>query len=61
MRSPIQSARSVRLFRLAIGSLLLLAGMVLLVAQALAWLELEPCILRVLGEGATCALGLASR
>lgn len=48
------------MFRLAFGSLLLLAGMVLLLAQALAWLDLEPCLLRVLEEGATCALGLAS-
>lgn len=60
MRSPIRSARSVRRFRLAFGSLLLLAGAVLLVDQALAWLDLEPCLLRVLEEGATCALGLAS-
>ncbi|MFV3016113.1 ZIP family metal transporter, partial [Pseudomonas sp. KHB2.9] len=33
---------SVRMFRYAFGSLLLLAGIALLVAQGFAWLDLEP-------------------
>ena len=48
-----------RLFRYAVGSLLLLAGMSLLVAHGLAWLDLEPRLLRALQGGAICALGTA--
>ncbi|UZE87334.1 ZIP family metal transporter [Pseudomonas viciae] len=48
-----------RLFRYALGSLLLLAGMTLLVAQGLAWLDLEPKLLRALQGGSLCALGTA--
>jgi len=48
-----------RLFRYAVGSLLLLAGMSLLVALGLAWLDLEPRLLRALQGGAICALGTA--
>jgi ZIP family zinc transporter len=47
------------MFRYAFGSLLLLAGMSLLVAQGLAWLNLEPKLLRALQGGAICALGTA--
>lgn len=50
---------SVRLFRYAFGSLLLLAGTALLVAHGLAWLDLEPRILRALQGGSICALGTA--
>ena len=48
-----------RMFRYALGSLLLLAGMTLLVAQGLAWLDLEPKLLRALQGGSICALGTA--
>jgi len=48
-----------RMFRYAFGSLLLLAGMSLLVAHGLAWLDLEPRLLRALQGGAICALGTA--
>ncbi|MEH6351433.1 MULTISPECIES: ZIP family metal transporter [unclassified Pseudomonas] len=48
-----------RMFRYALGSLLLLAGMTLLVAQGLAWLDLEPKLLRALQGGGLCALGTA--
>ena len=48
-----------RMFRYAFGSLLLLAGTALLVAHGLAWLNLEPRILRALQGGAICALGTA--
>ncbi|CAI8997314.1 zinc transporter, ZIP family [Pseudomonas sp. IT-P74] len=48
-----------RMFRYAFGSLLLLAGMSLLVAHGLAWLDLEPKLLRALQGGAICALGTA--
>jgi ZIP family zinc transporter len=48
-----------RLFRYAFGSLLLLAGMSLLVAHGLAWLDLEPRLLRALQGGAICAQGTA--
>ena len=41
-----------RMFRYAFGSLLLLAGTALLVAHGLAWLNLEPRILRALQGGA---------
>jgi len=50
---------SVRMFRYAFGTLLLLAGIALLVAHGLAWLNLEPRILRALQGGAICALGTA--
>lgn len=48
-----------RLFRYALGSLLLLAGMTLLGAEGLAWLDLEPKLMRALQGGAICALGTA--
>ena len=48
-----------RMFRYAFGSLLLLAGITLLAAQGLAWLDLEPKLLRALQGGAICALGTA--
>lgn len=48
-----------RMFRYAVGSLLLLAGMTLLVAHGLQWLNLEPRLLRALQGGALCALGTA--
>lgn len=48
-----------RMFRYAFGSLLLLAGMTLLVAKGLGWLNLEPRMLRALEGGALCALGTA--
>jgi ZIP family zinc transporter len=59
MSSEILAISSVRLFRLAAGTVLLLAGMALLVAQGLAWLNLEPRLLRALEGGAVCALGTA--
>jgi ZIP family zinc transporter len=48
-----------RMFRYAFGSLLLLAGLSLLVAHGLAWLDLEPRLSRALQGGAICALGTA--
>ncbi|RRV06090.1 ZIP family metal transporter [Pseudomonas sp. v388] len=57
MRSEILAISSVRLFRLAVGTVLLLAGLALLVAQGMAWLNLEPRLLRALEGGAVCALG----
>ncbi|WP_397451408.1 ZIP family metal transporter [Pseudomonas sp. NA-150] len=59
MRTEILAVSSGRLFRLAWGSLLTLAGTALLVAQGLAWLSLEPHLLRALQGGAVCALGTA--
>lgn len=59
MRSEVMSVSSVRLFRLALGTLLLLAGAALLVARGLAWLDLDPRMLRALEGGALCALGTA--
>ncbi|WP_210642851.1 MULTISPECIES: ZIP family metal transporter [unclassified Pseudomonas] len=50
---------SARMFRYALGSLLMLAGLTLLVAQGLAWLDLEPKLLRALQGGGLCALGTA--
>jgi ZIP family zinc transporter len=44
-----------RMFRYAIGSLLLLAGMTLLAAHGLEWLDLEPKLSRALQGGAICA------
>jgi ZIP family zinc transporter len=48
-----------RMFRYAFGSLLVLAGMSLLVAHGLEWLALEPRLSRALQGGAICALGTA--
>lgn len=59
MRTEILTISSGRLFRLALGSVLLLAGMALLVAQGLEWLNLEPRLMRALEGGAVCALGTA--
>ncbi|MCQ2994535.1 ZIP family metal transporter [Pseudomonas syringae] len=59
MRTEILTVSSGRLFRLALGSVLLLAGMALLVAHALEWLNLEPRQMRALEGGAICALGTA--
>ncbi|WP_122662806.1 ZIP family metal transporter [Pseudomonas viridiflava] len=59
MRTEILTISSGRLFRLALGSVLLLAGMALLVAHALEWLDLEPRLMRALEGGAICALGTA--
>lgn len=41
-----------RMFRYALESLLLLAGMTLLAAQGLSWLDLEPKLQRALQGGA---------
>lgn len=59
MRTEILTISSGRLFRLALGSVLLLAGMALLVAHGLEWLDLEPRLMRALEGGAICALGTA--
>jgi ZIP family zinc transporter len=59
MRSEILTIGSGRLLRLALGSLLVLAGTGLLIAQGLSWLSLEPRMLRALEGGAICALGTA--
>ncbi|MEE1869359.1 MULTISPECIES: ZIP family metal transporter [Pseudomonas] len=59
MRSDVMSIGSVRLFRLALGTVLLLVGFALLVAQGFAWLDLEPRMMRALEGGALCALGTA--
>ena len=59
MGSQTFALASVRRFRLALGTVLLLAGAALLVAELLAWLDLEPRILRALEGGAICALGTA--
>lgn len=59
MRTEILTISSGRLFRLALGSVLLLAGMALLVSHGLEWLNLEPRLLRALEGGAICALGTA--
>ncbi|AWY42786.1 ZIP family metal transporter [Pseudomonas putida] len=48
-----------RMFRYAFGSLLVLAGMSLLVAHGLEWLDLESRLSRALQGGAICALGTA--
>ncbi|WP_095055117.1 ZIP family metal transporter [Pseudomonas sp. Irchel s3b2] len=48
-----------RMFRYALGSLLLLAGMTLLAAQGLSWLDLESKLQRALQGGVICALGTA--
>ncbi|MBD1553333.1 ZIP family metal transporter [Pseudomonas sp. C2L11] len=58
-RTDNLSVSSVRLFQLALGSVLLLAGFSLLAAQGLEWLGLAPGILRALEGGALCALGTA--
>lgn len=59
MPSDLLALSSARLFRLAIGSILLLVGTGLLIAQGLSWLSLEPRMLRALEGGALCALGTA--
>ncbi|WP_413794053.1 MULTISPECIES: ZIP family metal transporter [unclassified Pseudomonas] len=59
MDTQILAIGSGRMFRYALGSLLLLAGMTLLAAQGLAWLDLEPRLLRALQGGGLCALGTA--
>ncbi|MFK3798632.1 MULTISPECIES: ZIP family metal transporter [unclassified Pseudomonas] len=59
MPSDFLTLSSGRLFRLAIGSILLLVGTGLLIAQGLTWLSLEPRMLRALEGGALCALGTA--
>ncbi|MFF7707024.1 ZIP family metal transporter [Pseudomonas sp. NPDC007930] len=58
-RTDNLSVSSVRLFRLALGTLLLLAGFSLLAARALDWLQLDSGMLRALQGGALCALGTA--
>jgi ZIP family zinc transporter len=47
------------MFRLAIGCVLVLIGMAALAATALAWLDLDPRMMRALEGGAICALGTA--
>lgn len=59
MRSAFLTISSGRLLRLALGSILLLAGTGLLLAEGFAWLSLEPRMLRALEGGALCALGTA--
>lgn len=59
MRSAFLTISSGRLLRLAVGSILLLAGTGLLIAQGLSCLSLEPRMLRALEGGAICALGTA--
>jgi ZIP family zinc transporter len=59
MPSDLLTLSSARLFRLAIGSILLLVGTGLLIAQGLSWMSLEPRMLRALEGGALCALGTA--
>lgn len=45
MRSEIHTLSGVRLFRLAIGTALLLAGLALLLARGMEWLGLQPHLL----------------
>ncbi|MEQ7920725.1 ZIP family metal transporter [Xanthomonas sp. WHRI 1810A] len=59
MRSELLTISSGRLLRLALGLMLVLAGMGLLIAQGFSWLSLEPRMLRALEGGAICALGTA--
>ncbi|RAU49613.1 MULTISPECIES: ZIP family metal transporter [unclassified Pseudomonas] len=59
MPSDLLTLSSARLLRLAVGSILLLAGIGLLINQGLTWLSLEPRLLRALEGGALCALGTA--
>lgn len=59
MRSAFLTISSGRLLRLALGSILLLAGTGLLLAEGFSWLSLEPRMLRALEGGALCALGTA--
>lgn len=59
MGSHILPASSGRLFRLALGSVLMLAGGALWLVQLLAWLNVEPRVLSALEGGAVCALGAA--
>ncbi|WP_010427528.1 hypothetical protein [Pseudomonas congelans] len=41
MRSGLTTLSNVRLFRLAVGSVLLLAGMAILVAHGLSWMRVQ--------------------
>ncbi|MNF47836.1 Zinc transporter ZupT [compost metagenome] len=59
MGTEILAISSGRMFRYAVGALLLLAGFTLLVAHGLTWLNLEPKLMRALQGGAICALGTA--
>lgn len=59
MRSAFLTISSGRLLRLALGSILLLAGTGLLLAEGFSWLSLEPRMLRALEGGVLCALGTA--
>lgn len=52
MRSELLTISSGRLLRLALGLMLVLAGMGLLIAQGFSWLSLEPRMLRALEGGA---------
>ena len=51
MGTQILAVGGVRMFRYALGTLLLLAGTALLVAKGLVWLDLEPKLLRALQGG----------
>ena len=46
MGTQIMAVGGVRMFRYALGTLLLLAGMALLVAKGLVWLDLERTVPR---------------
>ena len=59
MGTQLLAVGGVRMFRYALGTLLLLAGTALLVAKGLVWLNLEPRMLRALQGGSLCALGTA--
>ncbi|WP_095148501.1 ZIP family metal transporter [Pseudomonas sp. Irchel s3a18] len=59
MGTEILAISSGRMFRYAVGALLLLAGSTLLVAHGLAWLSLDPKLMRALQGGAICTLGTA--
>ena len=59
MGTQLLAVGGVRMFRYALGTLLLLAGTALLVAKGLVWLDLEPRMLRALQGGSLCALGTA--
>jgi hypothetical protein len=48
MGTQLLAVGGVRMFRYALGTLLLLAGTALLVAKGLVWLDLEPRMLRAL-------------
>ncbi|WP_311971656.1 ZIP family metal transporter [Pseudomonas baltica] len=59
MRSDSLSISGGRMSRLTLGALLLLIGMAALVGTALAWVDLDPPMMRALEGGAICALGTA--